>query len=76
MHDFLKFYDSIKERFPWSIEIYNSSVMDWCITIGYQPTHTLHGEKIVHVQDCDMELVFAKAQVLLKEYLSENHGGY
>lgn len=76
MYEFLKFYDEISINYPWSLEIYHSSIMDWSITIGYKTTHVKHGETIVHVQDVDMELAFALAQVKLKEYLRNEFGGY
>lgn len=50
--------------------------MDWCINIGYKSTHPKCEETIIQIQDCDYELAFAKAQVELKEWLSENNGGY
>ena len=31
---------------------------------------------VVNVQDGDMELCFARAHVALKDWLSENNGGY
>ena len=31
---------------------------------------------VVNVQDGDMELCFARAHVVLKDWLSENNGGY
>jgi hypothetical protein len=76
MSDFLKFYDRIKHNKGWALEIYHSSIMDWCISIGYKTTHPKHGEMILYVQSCDMELAFAKAQVELKEWLLKNEGGY
>lgn len=75
MVEFLRFYDESNEG-AWSLEIYHSSIMDWCITIGYKTTHHKHGEVIINVQGCDMDLVFAKAQVNFKEWLLENQGGY
>ncbi|MFF2531298.1 hypothetical protein ACFVS2_20560 [Brevibacillus sp. NPDC058079] len=76
MQDFLRFYDEITNDYQWSLKIYHSSIMDWRITIGYKMTHPKHGEIIIDVQDCDMQLVFAKAHVALKGWLRENKGGY
>lgn len=76
MNDFLKFFDSIHHQNGYSLEVYCSSIMDWCINIGYKSTHPLHGDKIVCVQDSDMELAFAKAHVDFKEWLRNNEGGY
>jgi hypothetical protein len=75
MQDFLKFYNE-KKKGNWTLNIYHSSIMDWCITIGYKVTSKNHGETIIDVQSCDMEFVFAKAQVELKEWLLNNEGGY
>jgi|688.fasta_scaffold506724_2 hypothetical protein len=76
MNEFLVFFNEKRRIYGWSLEIYYSSIMDWCITIGYKTTHPKHGDTILHVQSCDMEYVFAKAQVELKEWLLENEGGY
>lgn len=75
MNEFLKFYDKVKKG-SWALEIYHSSIVDWRITIGYKTTSTKHGQTIISIQDCDMELAFAKAQVALKEWLLEYEGGY
>lgn len=75
MQDFLLFYNEVKKG-SWALEIYHSSIMDWCITIGYKVGHLLNGTTIIHVQNYDMQLVFAKAQVELKEWLSKFEGGY
>ncbi|MFB5758990.1 hypothetical protein [Paenibacillus medicaginis] len=77
MEEFLRFYDSIKNHHRgWSLEIYYSSILDWNITVGYSADHPWHGRHIIHVQDCDRDLAFAKAQVLLKEWLLDKEGGY
>lgn len=76
MSDFLRFFDEIKKTRKMKAEIYYSSVTDWCIDVfrcDKQSGEYLH---IVGIQDCDMELCFAKAQVALKEWLSEHEGGY
>ncbi|MCY7485800.1 hypothetical protein [Paenibacillus alvei] len=75
MSEFLRFYGSINTN-EWFLNIHHSSIMDWCIRIGYKESHPRRGEVIVNVQCTDMELAFAKAQVLLKEWLLENKGGY
>lgn len=76
MYDFLKFYDEACSNKGWALDIYHSSIVDWSITIGYKTTHPKHGETVIHVQDCDMELAFAKAHVEIKKWLLENEGGY
>lgn len=75
MNEFIKFFDDIcriKGHKCWRLEIYYSDIMDWCISITNRDTE----KRIVDVQDCDVELAFAKAQVQLKEWLLENEGGY
>lgn len=76
MESFLKFYDGVNFKNGFALEIYHSSIVDWSICIGYKATNPKHGEYIVKVQHCDMELAFAKAQVEFKEWLLENKGGY
>lgn len=75
MNELIRFYDSIPNS-EWFLNIYYSRIMEWCIKIGYKESHPKHGELIVNVQSNDMELAFAKAQVLFKEWLLENKGGY
>ena len=77
MAEFLKFFDEIVKDNPMHLEIGYNKVTDWCIYIYKKGCG--QNEKdlvIVNVQDCDMELCFAKAQVQLKEWLLENNGGY
>lgn len=71
MDVFLLFFDSIRDRFSFTLKIYNSSIMDWCITICNK-----HRQDIIDVQESDIFLAFAKAHVELKEWLVENNGGY
>ena len=84
MSDFLKFVDDLRRSFPIHVEIYYSRIMDWCISVTKQgcasdyPNSPHDGDDAVLVseQDIDMELVFARAHVKLKEWLLENNGGY
>ncbi|MBC3901549.1 hypothetical protein GH811_18275 [Acetobacterium malicum] len=73
MSDFLKFFEEKVESYPMHMEIYYSKTTDWCITIWKKMDEKV---EIVNVQSNDMELVFAKAHVVLKEWLLENEGGY
>ncbi|MCY9545229.1 hypothetical protein M5X00_31765 [Paenibacillus alvei] len=75
MNEFLRFYDSIPNS-EWCLNIYHSRIMEWCIKIDFKESHPYHGELIVNVQSSDVELAFAKALVVLKEWLLENKGGY
>ena len=47
--------------------------MDWTIRVWKKMDKDI---EIVNIQDCDVDLAFAKAQVQLKEWLLENEGGY
>ena len=84
MSDFLRFLDEKLKGFPMHVKIWYSKTCDWVICIYKQgcandyPNSAKCGEDavIVHEQDGDMELCFAKAHVALKEWLLENEGGY
>lgn len=77
MSDFLKFFDEKAKKYPMHLTIYYSKTMDWCIRV-YKKGCAPDGSdlEILDIQDCDMELAFAKAQVELKEWLCDNEGGY
>ena len=74
MSEFLRFIDELMGRRKVWLEVAYSSVIDWCITVHF----VVENEKkcVVAVQHCDMEYVFAKAHAELKDWLSENEGGY
>ena len=84
MNEFLLFVDKLRESFPIHVEIYYSKIMDWCITITKkgcasdypESMHDGNDAILVQEQDSDMQLVFAKAQVSLKQWLLDNDGGY
>ena len=76
MNEFLKFYNEKYFAKGWKLEIYHSSIMGWCITLGYKTTHPKSGEVIFNIQSNDLEYIFARAQVLLKDWLIENDGRY
>lgn len=77
MQEFLLFFDEKAYSYPMHLEIYYSKIVDWNIHV-YKKGCGDNGKnlEIVDVQDCDMKLAFAKAQVQLKEWLSEHEGGY
>lgn len=84
MSDFLRFLNKILKDFPMHIEISYNKTCDWGIYIykkgcaqDYPNSESYEEDAIiVNVQDCDMELCFARAHVALKDWLSENNGGY
>ena len=84
MNEFLKFIDEKRRSFPMHIEITYSKICDWCIYVYKKgcakdfPNSEHDGEDVVicYVQNCDMELAFAMAQVEVKEWLLDNNDGY
>lgn len=74
MYEFLKFFHNKVRTYPMHLEIYYSHIMDWCIQVYKE----IDGKRIniVDVQEADLELAFADAQVKLKTWLLENEGGY
>lgn len=77
MNDFLKFFDEKAKSYPMHLEVKYCKICDWTILI-YKKGCAEDGTDLilVEVQDGDMELCFARAQVALKDWLSENCGGY
>lgn len=84
MLEFLTFFNSKVHNFPMHIAITYSKITDWCIEITKKgcaldyPDCEHQGEDVLIVfeQDADMELVFARAHIALKEWLLEYEGGY
>ena len=72
MHPLLKLFDEQLHGDIYSLEVYYSSIVDWSIQIGFK----LSDEVIVHVQHCDIDYAFAKAETEFKDWLLENKGGY
>ena len=71
MIEFLQFVEDLVGRYPLHIEISYSKTTDWIVHIWKVGVCD-----ICCIQDCDMELAFAKAHVALKEWLREHIGGY
>ena len=85
MEDFLRFFDDMVRRFPMHLDISYNKTTDWTIEITKKgcaddyPCAENDGRGnvyIVGVQNCDMELCFARAHVELKEWLCRFNGGY
>lgn len=84
MAEFLKFVDDLTKRFPVHVSIYYSKIMDWCIKVtkvgcasDYPGSRREGADAILcDVQSCDIELAFAKAQLMLKDWLLVFDGGY
>lgn len=77
MNEFLKFFDDKVKHYPMHLEVYYSKTIDWYIHV-YKMGRRKNGDdlEILCVQGGDLELVFAKAYVELKEWLLEHEGGY
>lgn len=73
MNEFINFFNKTASDYPMHLEIYYSKIMDWTIRIWKKMDKDI---EIVNIQDCDVDLAFAKAQVQLKEWLLENEGEY
>jgi len=77
MEKFLEFMEEQCYKNGWYFDLYYSSIMDWYVTVGYKATHPKHNEDpFIHIQSCDLRLAIAKAEVEMKEWLSDNQGGY
>lgn len=84
MNEFLKFLDEKSKDFPMHIEIVYNKTCDWniyiykkgCAEDYFKSPASGQDVVICNVQSCDMELVFAEAQVAVKEWFLENCGGY
>ena len=75
--EFLRFFDEITRRYPMRMELTYSRGTDWTINIWRKGTgDDGKDERILLLQDCDLDYVMAKAQVILKDWLSDNVGGY
>lgn len=75
MTDLMEVYDRHALRLGLKMELYHSNIIDWHITIEKRKSLT-ECELIVDVQHCDYKYVLSKAEVQLKEWLSEHNGGY
>lgn len=68
---------SLAESHTMHFELYYSKTMDWCLHIWKKGC----GENGADIGICDeqapdLNLVLAKGEVALKEWLLENKGGY
>lgn len=84
MGEFLIWLDKKSETFPMHIEIGYNKTTDWGIYIyksgcadDYPESKRVGNDAIIcDVQNCDVQLAFAQAQCQVKEWFSENMGGY
>ena len=72
-------YNNNKHRlkFPY-FYLDHTGVVDWLLEIGEREGIGSGAEQtqIVFVQNCDLNYVLAKGEAILKDWLSENKGGY
>lgn len=72
MTEFLKFFCKKSRVYPIQLKVYYEKGLGVCVSV-----YNAEGDKeILFVHGLDIGLVFAKAQVQLKEWLLENEGGY
>ena len=66
-----------KLKFPY-FSLEHTTVVDWMLEIGERNTIGSSAKQtpIVTVQHCDLHYVLSKAEVLFKDWLCENKGGY
>ena len=84
MSDFLRFFDDKVRDFPMHFDLHYSKTFDWTLKISkkycagdYPRANSEDGDVIIfRDSDLDLELLFAKAHVALKEWLLEYEGGY
>jgi hypothetical protein len=67
----------LAQQYTMHLELYYSKTMDWFLHIYKKGS----GEKgkdleICNEQSCDLSYVLAKGEVAIKEWLTENNGGY
>lgn len=77
MSDFLEFFEETKKWCPMHLDISYSVLTDWTINI-YQKANIdgYDSLTICTVQSKNKEYAFAKAQVELKDWLTQYRGGY
>lgn len=77
MEAFLKFFDEQRVNYPMHLVISYCKICDWNIRIFKRGAGENGADlEIFSGQDCDLEYLLAKAQVALKDHLSEFRGGY
>ena len=72
----IKWLELLKEE-PAHFELYYSKTTDWVLRIWKRGCAEDGSDlQICHVVDCDLSYVLAKGEVVFKEWLMENNGGY
>lgn len=65
-----------RERIGLRLNVSCNQVTDWTVEVSIKPLFGTREEEVLKVSGSDRQLVFAKAHVRLKEWLSERIGGY
>lgn len=77
MADFLKFFAKKVLDYPMHFTLEYNKTCDWALNIWKKGCAECGTDlDICYVQGSDLELVFALAQVALKDFLLEHEGGY
>jgi hypothetical protein len=77
MGDFLRFFNEVASPYDLLLQINCNNINEWEIQVFKKIYEQGKDNKeICHVRERDRELCFAKAQVLLKQWLIENENGY
>lgn len=77
METFLKFFNEQRVYYPMHLQITYSKICDWRINLFKRGVLPDGGDLIIFCeQHSDIEYLCAKAQVALKDHLSEYQGGY
>ena len=75
--NFLEWFDEVIGNTPMHFELTYSKTTDWFIQIWRKGTGKDDAdETIIRCQDIDLSLLFAKAEIAVKEYLIKTNGGY
>lgn len=73
MKEFFEVYDKWMFKKGLKLEIYHSGIHDYCLAIYLKSDEA---NPIINIQDSDYDLLFAKGQVALKEWLLDYNEGY
>ena len=77
MDDFLKFFAEKTKHYPMCFSLSYSKSCYWCLRIWREKcVDDWFDEEVCYIEHCDIELIFAKAHVALKEFLLKKEGGY
>lgn len=76
MKEFFRVYNKHHSKLGLSLNIFQTSIGNYCIHITYKQDHLNFGKILIKVVEMDYELAFAKAQVELKDWLVKHNDGY